>query len=1125
MGVIKQLGIRIMVLCVLALTTFFVASNAFAVESRNGDTLHAAVLTYNKDVVDIYNNIYTVSIDDGADLEFDFDVADNVSRVKLRNITEDDGDAKYVCETTDKHCKFNVKELLPNSGIEILLSDSDDNLVRQTMLGLIVKQNATKEDYEVPVTVGPGSGIKIDMDSISKGMSFTINPITIPIKYEHYPDGRSVIGIGTNSTDEGFWEDAARDEMQDRISKADLYEKWKATKEHTTTGGGLGLIWSVTGYATSYDNNPSKMTGNLQIYVGSGYSLIGQYAIFTYSVTVTFGATGEFIFTINPASEQRMTGAFDLGLSAGLELYGGIGSGWLASIGIYGAAQIGAGMHVLPNFELYSLYVSGEIGLKAKVLGRDAFTFTFTSGTKEFIEKVEEDGTISYSTDLSLKDVMVEARDELLASDYGNKPAGLVRTPVGETKWNLENLDKPTRETSDLSMGLGGTLEESPQNQILNDASYAHRIAENVYAHSGTQVIKHQWDTLNAIAVFANNSGELNYSIYDGYYQKMSEPKKVAGDGQDFNARFVRGFYSNQSYLVWKRLHNNGVNATLSAVAKSGEIMIARFDYDNNEFVDQENVTLDTDEIYGAFGVTTTNSIDDNSPYVFTYTNSESDPDGMADDCSHDILAFHKEDGVWVKNVIGNYTGMITAFDAGLYGGKRSVVFTLETNSGTNKTTYVLNGETGETLATFDGAWGAQYANDLEETVLTLMKDGKLYSSRSGGNLSLEFGDDEHQLPSAPFGIIGDLHGTIMVAYLSNVDAHQNIVGYVRANNEYNYEPLVITNVNENSNVTYFAGAYTANNYSPFILYTVQNYTHSAYQWEEGQADMYAISGAATNHISILSADITNLRDLAVSTNTARVDVMLKNTGLFQIKNFSLYLKNKGDSSSKYVKIKDYEIPTLRPGETYKLEIELPEADYTNPHTYVLGATSRDDEYAEIGVQSEQYIEASEGPVQIVGTNYDFHDHGNHDAYKVTIKSYGPGIKKGKLTFFNTVSKEVYKEVSFDNLAPGVEFSHALENEYNMLSSTYENLGVKVTSNEEGTDGDSPAGRFRQTELLAAWFKDHINRVGGNRSATKSPDTGVFTEVAGAAGASGVALLVTSGILIGVFGILRKRNK
>lgn len=43
------------------------------------------------------------------------------------------------------------------------------------MLGLIIKEDATKESYEDPVSIGPGTGITIDMSSISPGIEFTIN--------------------------------------------------------------------------------------------------------------------------------------------------------------------------------------------------------------------------------------------------------------------------------------------------------------------------------------------------------------------------------------------------------------------------------------------------------------------------------------------------------------------------------------------------------------------------------------------------------------------------------------------------------------------------------------------------------------------------------------------------------------------------------------------------------------------------------------------------------------------------------------------------------------------------------------------------------------------------------------
>ena len=1115
---IKQWKIAALMLFFLALTTFFTTSNTFAEDSAGGDVLHAVTMTYDQDVVDIYNNVYVVSIDDQKDITLDFDVEEGFYGVKtilLRDITED-GEAKNICQTGTKQCSFNATKLIANSGLEIILYDWDDNVVRQTMLGLIIKQNATKEDFEIPVTIGPMKDIKIDMGTITTGMNFSLSPIPIPIKYEHYPDGRSVLGIGTNSTDKEFWEDAEKDNFKDRISKSNMYQKWKDTQEHQQDKGGIGLVWSFAGYATSYDNHPEKMTGTLQFYVGTGYKVTGQYAIFTYSLTVTIGADGEFTFLIFPKSDLPFNGTLDLGASAGLELYGGIGSGWLASIGIYGAANLSLKSHFLPVFDLYSLNVSGEVGLRAKVLGRTVATFTFVKGSYDFLDHMTEtDDQITYTTDLNLQETIKEKQEELVANDYGSKPAGTIKMPEGETTWNLENLDKPTKNTNSIPLeptGFGGgpsltVPSDSTEAQIANSYDYAHRIAENVYPHSGIQAIKHPTNELNAVTVFANNNGELDYSIYDGSAQQMSQPQPVAdNDGQDFDAKFTHSSDPDESYLVWRRLTNDGSNgATLTEVAKSGEIMIAKFDPDTNTFEGQEQVTSDSYYIYGGVGVTSSGSEDDHEPYIFAYTNAEYDPEGLIDG-DRSIVLFRKNGNQWDRNVILNLWGTIASFDVGIYDGKPSAVVTLWNDYANKVDTYVVSADH-EVLATFSNAWGAQFVTKNGEPTLVFMRDGKLYSSTNLEQKEVEFGDDTHTLPYAPFEIIGDLNETFMVSYLSNVDSRQNLVGYVKANGECNYDPVLVTNVDENSNVTYYAGLFVGNNAIsgstavPFIIYTAQNYEYVDPDWVERQADMYAMSGAATNHISILAADITNSRNLGVDTNVAKVDALLKNTGLFHVDKFSLYLKNEGEFSDRYVKLADYEIPTLSPGDTYQLELELPEADYNNPHTYILGATSRDDDYADIGVQSEYVVDASEGQVQITNLKYDFHDRGDHDAYTVTAKSLGPGHKSGKLVYYNTVNKTVYKEVPFSDLAPGEEITDTIVNPDDMLSANHEYLAVRVASaGDEAGNGDTwPTEKFRNMELLPAWFKGYINQVGG-RNADEidpaTPDTGAFTRVA-----------------------------
>ncbi|MBR3322139.1 hypothetical protein IKG05_00650, partial [Candidatus Saccharibacteria bacterium] len=773
MNIIKQWGIKILALFTLALAAFLMAPNTFAADSANGDVLHSVMMTYDQDVVDIYNNAYVVSIDDQKDITLDFDVEEGfygVKNILLRDITED-GTAKNICETGGRQCIFNATELTAGSGLEIILYDWDDNVVRQTMLGLIIKQNATKEDFEKPVTLGPLKDIKIDMGTLTTGMNFSFSPIPIPIKYEHYPDGRSVLGIGVNSTDAEFWADAEKDNMKDRISKSNLYQKWKDTQKHQVDKGGMGLTWTFAGYATSYDNHPEKMTGTIQMYVGTGYKVTGQYAIFTYSLTATIGADGEFTFLIFPKSEQYFNGTLDLGLSAGLELYGGIGSGWLASVGIYGAANIGIKAHILPEFNFYSLNVAGEVGLKAKVLGRTVATFTFVKGSHDFINNVAEtDDTTTYTPDLDLQNTLDEERDKLIASDYGSKPAGMIKLPEGETTWDLENLDKPTKKTGSVSTepaGFGGgpalaTPSEITNTQTVDNYDYAHRIAENVYPHSGIQTIKHPTNELNAVTVFANNNGELDYSIYDGSAQQMSEPKPVTEEsGQDFDAKFTHSSDPDESYLVWRRLTNDGSNgATLTEVAKSGKIMLARFDPASNEFVDQEQVSSDSFYIYGGVGVTTSQDSSDDYPYIFAYTNDDADPEGLIDG-NRSIVLFHKNGNQWDRDVILNLWGTIASFDVGIYDGKPSAVVTLWNDYADKVDTYVVSADH-EVLATFSNAWGAQFVNKNGEPNLVFMQDGKLYSSTKASEKILEFGDDNHSLPYAPFKIIGDLNETFM---------------------------------------------------------------------------------------------------------------------------------------------------------------------------------------------------------------------------------------------------------------------------------------------------------------------------------------------------------------------------
>ena len=133
------------------------------------------------------------------------------------------------------------------------------------------------------------------------------------------------------------------------------------------------------------------------------------------------------------------------------------------------------------------------------------------------------------------------------------------------------------------------------------------------------------------------------------------------------------------------------------------------------------------------------------------------------------------------------------------------------------------------------------------------------------------------------------------------------------------------------------------------------------------------------------------------------------------------------------------------------------------------------------------------------------------------------------LVYYNTVDKTVYKEVPFTDLAPGQEITDTIENPDDMLSANHEYLAVRIASADEASNGDNwPSDKFRNLELLPAWFKDYINRVGRGDPAGSDiviPDTGAFTKTAIVATASGGVMLVTFTISMATLRLLRRRRE
>ena len=100
-----------------------------------------------------------------------------------------------------------------------------------------------------------------------------------------------------------------------------------------------------------------------------------------------------------------------------------------------------------------------------------------------------------------------------------------------------------------------------------------------------------------------------------------------------------------------------------------------------------------------------------------------------------------------------------------------------------------------------------------------------------------------------------------------------------------------------------------------------------------------------------------------------------------------------------------------------------------------------------------------------------------------------------------------------------------------MLSANHEHLAVRIMSADEGINESLPAYKFRRMELLPAWFKDYINRVGRSTDGIDGdtdddvavPNTGMFTGVTVAG--LGSMTLVVLGASMGALWFVHSRKR
>ena len=227
------------------------------------------------------------------------------------------------------------------------------------------------------------NGLNITLNGSAPGGFFkdtklVISPISLPVTYKHNPDGTTVVGINCNANDLAFYKAVKNKNVWQKYSDKALGDMAKGLNKGMSgkgvgTWGGKGQDWSIAGFAEFNTKNPeAPWSVTLVGTAGIKYSQSAQY--FCLTGTVTGGAGVKFLGSLirNPKADTY-SGYLDGGGYGTIELFGGIGAGTIAAVGIYGRGRLEVMLGLLPksNFGFKTVSVSGDAGLKAVAFGFD----------------------------------------------------------------------------------------------------------------------------------------------------------------------------------------------------------------------------------------------------------------------------------------------------------------------------------------------------------------------------------------------------------------------------------------------------------------------------------------------------------------------------------------------------------------------------------------------------------------------------------------------------------------------------------------------------------------------------------------------------------------------------------
>lgn len=453
-------------------------------------------------------------------------------------------------------------------------------------------------------SIGDDMSIKApDQIPVIGGRELQIDLGTLPVQTKISADDKIQIGINVTelAKKEKDWFSTLKKMNKNNFSKY-LIEAYE-----DDTKGEIKSKFKVMGYLEGPITNSDYLKGKLLVEFSVSYNRENQYSIVGVPVVVEVSIAGKVNAdgSITFTAEQGFSGGtLKVGGEIGAGLYGGVGLAKVASAGVYGEAAIGLQYDIFP-VEIRGVnkfYVTGNAGVKVKILGKDVAKHVLIDGTWNIINN---DTSVTTLADNLSEPVGYEVNNDAVYAD----------------------IDR-------AYLRPDGTMPEwTPGNQNYADGSINESVLQSATCLDIVPQVIRMGDTVMLFYLTDAGTGRdaadrsiLVYSIWNKTTENWSEPKAVLDDG---TADYEPDLYTDGTkiYAVWQNAKEGLTEEmSLNEIADSLTLHAAVYDKEKNEFLSLGSI----ESVNGLFQQNPQIVADGDNVSVYWYENEQDNVLGLS---------------------------------------------------------------------------------------------------------------------------------------------------------------------------------------------------------------------------------------------------------------------------------------------------------------------------------------------------------------------------------------------------------------------------------------------------------------------------------------------------------------